>query len=600
MFFFIPVILAGIIAGGASLYLAKEILAVPFKKTSIAAFILGISFQYIFQIYYIPALGFNFPQTWVSIIFAVLLSVIIAILLNGLIFNRKKGLFESIESVFLSGIFLKIGGGFVASLFIFWAAYVVLSGELFRSKDYRNLLGEMQKMDHIQEVDEEHLNSIRLVPYQTASTLAAKVLGQSKDGSILGSQLSLDHYSAGIQEVNGELWWIFPLDFSGFFEWKSRTNIPGYIRVNAHDPKREAEFIDTDPANGKKLNLVYTPNSYFSSWMERIIYFQFPDHEINHIALEVDEKWKPFYIVTLTRPSIGMSGDKISGIIIFDPQTGKMEFREMKDLPAWIDWAMPLDLTLDYLNWWGEYVHGWFNSIFAMRDIQIPTYSNGVQDLWFVQVGKENYWFTGMTSISSADQSLVGAVFVNTRTGAPNYFTMHGTDENGVGEAVDSALGADSARWEPTAPIPYNLLGVPSWVVPIVSSEGVYQKLAIVDMNNINTIAIDRDLNQAVEKYKFSLRRNASRPPGELMEGVSQTGYVSVSRVGSTVTDGTKTFYIMISEKNNKVFTTNADSPKTRVAALVQPGDKVKIQYIDSQDKIIPIDSIQIQGIDLE
>ncbi|MDH5656119.1 MAG: hypothetical protein OEZ34_09440 [Spirochaetia bacterium] len=600
MIFFIPIIAAGIFAGGAAMYLKKVIFKAPFTKVLIAAAVFGMLFQFLFQIYYIPALGFNFPQTWFSILFAVLFGVGLAMIVDVLFLNKKLDLIDSIEVLFNTEIFLMLGIGFGISLVIFWVVYLVSSGELFRSKDYRNIIGEMKKMDHIQEVDEKHLSSIRLVPYQTASTLASKVLGQSKDGSILGSQLSLDHWSTGIQEVNGELWWIFPLDFSGFFEWKSRKNVPGYIRVNAHDPKREAEFIDADPATGEKLNLVYTPNSYFGSWLERKIYFQYPDHEINHVALEVDEKWKPYYIITLTRPSIGMSGDKISGIIIFDPQTGEMEFKDMKDIPDWIDWAVPLDLTLDYLNWWGEYVHGWFNSVFAMRDVQIPTYWNAMQDLWFVQVGNENYWFTGMTSASSADQSLVGAVFVNTRTGEASYFSMHGTDENGVAEAVDSALGADSARWEPTAPIPYNLHGVPSWVVPIISSEGVYQKLAIVDMNNINTIAIDRDLNRAVEKYKFSLRRNTSQPLDSDSDEISKTGFVSVSRVGSTVNDGTKIFYIMIAGKNNKVFTTNADSPRTRAAALVKAGDKVKLEYLDSSDKMIPIDSIQIQGINLE
>lgn len=97
---------------------------------------------------------------------------------------------------------------------------------MVRSDSYRDLLGKVDERDFATDVNIADAKHIRLVSFETACAMADKVLGQSHGTDILGSQLELDKSSAAVQEVGGELWWIFPLDFRDFFKWNQRGSIP--------------------------------------------------------------------------------------------------------------------------------------------------------------------------------------------------------------------------------------------------------------------------------------------------------------------------------------------------------------------------------------
>jgi len=523
----------------------------------------------------LPTIGFFFPASWFFLIVAGAIGACIG--------------FFSIQGI--NGA--SIPAGFFA---LFLVIYVPSSCEMCHSKDYRNLLGEVKKSDFSKSIPKVKLEDIRLVSLSTASTLAKKVLGQAEGDTVLGSQLKIDYNSACIQEVRGELWWIFPLDFSGFFKWRNRKVVPGYIRVNAQDSTKEAELIDADRQSGKKFKIRYTREAFFASYLDRKVYLQYPTIYNDDFTFEVDDNWRPYYVISATSPEIGFSGYKTRGVIIADPQTGKIEFRKMGNIPSWIDRVIPLYQAHDQMTWWGEYIHGWWNTIFSEKDIQIPTDYEYGKDLWFVKVGKRKYWFTGMTSLNASDQSLVGTLMMDTRTGKASYHVIHGTDENGVLETVDAALGADSARWSPTQPIPYNLFGVPTWVLPVVSHEGIFQRLAMVDMNNINTIAVDKNINRALEKYRVLLARNSSTVKID-GSGVMRIGPVRVLRVGDTVSGGNKIFYLMLEGYGRRLFATSGETDKTRLAALVKQGDMVTVTCFKTKEPVISINSLSIKNL---
>lgn len=532
----------------------------------------------------LPTVGFAYPAVWFSLILVSIIGALIGLISDGLISEK-------------SPIGFALPAGILA---IFAFAVFFTTSEMLHSAAYRNVIGAVEEKVFEKDVPIVDAKHIRLVPKETALTLAKKVLGQAQDGTVLGSQLSIDTESAAIQEVDGELWWIMPLDFNGFFTWHNRGTVPGYIRVSAQDPTREAQLIDRDPVSGRKFELRFTRKAWFGSWFSRNVYFKYPAVAREDYTFEVDDDWRPYYVVSATYPTIGFSGYQTLGVIIVDPQSGEMTLKSGLEIPAWVDRVIPLEQARQQITWWGKYKHGWLNAIFAKRDVQLPTdYLNG-PDLWFVKQGDRKFWFTGMTSASSHDQSLVGAMLMETRTGKTFYYPMQGTDENGVVEAADASLGADSARWQPAQPIPYNIYGTPTWVIPVISEEGIYQKVALVDMNNINTIVAAPSLEQALLKYRARLTQRGNEVAPTAQAGLKQIGPARVLRVGDVVLDGDKTYFLLVEGGAHKLFSSNGETKQTRLIAMVQPGDTVTLEFMETDEAVVPLEKIEVKGIELK
>ncbi len=549
--------------------------------TLIPSMISGVSAALVqlgIHLWLMPTVGFFYPGMWLSLVLAGLIGAGLAFIVN-----QSASGFTSPAVI----------------LILFFVISIPSSCEIFHAKKYQSLIGNVSVKNFTDEIPPVKLDEIRLVSKNTAYVLAKKVLGKTKDGTVLGSQLEIDEDSAAIQEVNGQLWWIFPLDFAGFFKWRNRAAIPGYIRVNAQDPTKEAELIDVDQMTGKKFSLQYTRKAYFGKWLDRYIYFRYPFMNQEDCTFEVNDDWQPYYVVSVTKPLIGFSGYQTDGVILADPQTGEIRHLQGDEIPQWVDRVKPLHLTITQVTNWGEYVNGWWNSHFAMKDVKVPTSHSYGKDMWFIKFKDKKYWFTGLTSASSKDQSLVGAIMVETRSGNATFYAINGTDESGVVQAVDASLGADSSRWSPTQPIPYNVFGVPTWVLPIVSNEGIYQKVALVDMNNINTIVSEKSIGRAVEKYREILARHHVKGDAEVVneKGLRRIGPVRVLRVGNAVSGGNKTFYLLVEGYDARLFSSSGETDQTRVITLVKPEDRVFIKFFPSDSQVISIESITVNGL---
>jgi hypothetical protein len=207
------------------------------------------------------------------------------------------------------------------------------------------------------------------------------------------------------------------------------------------------------------------------------------------------------------------------------------------------------------------------------------------------------------TSVQEKDQSLVGAMFVDTakteEDGVAIYFPMQGTDENGVVEAADSSLGADSTKWQPDQPIMYNIYGTPTWILPIISTEGIFQKVSVVNVDNINILATEVNLERALAKYRNLLSQRGNEIAPTETSVLKQIGPVAVMRVGDTVLGGEKTYLVMVEGHTDKLFASSGETDDTRLVALVQPGDMVLITFIDTEEPVIPIEVMKVQGIEL-
>lgn len=345
----------------------------------------------------------------------------------------------------------------------------------------------------------------------------------------------------------------------------------------------EAMLITKD-ADGKPFDIKYTSGAYFGHYLDRKLYYRFPYSAREDRTFEVDESWRPFYTYSLTEPAIGFDGYVTKGVVIADPQTGEFTPKYEGNIPSWVDRVRPVEQALEQVNWWGEYTNGWLNAIFSHRGVKVATkYGGG--DMWFVELAGKKYWYTGMTSSNNKESSMVGLVFVDAQAcrGGAVYYRMQGSDETGVHAAIQSALGAYSATWKATQPIPYNIHGVATFVVPVVSNTGYFQRVALVDMANLNRYAIEDNLEKALAKYRqvMAMDGNALAPTN--LATLKKLGPAKVLRIGDTVLAGEKTYYLLLEGNDAKLFSTNGSTSATRQVVLIEKGDMVTVSKSGEQ-----------------
>jgi hypothetical protein len=310
------------------------------------------------------------------------------------------------------------------------------------------------------------LRHVRVVPQESAMFSGSKVLGQ------LGAYYQAGEYS--VQSENGSLVWVAPLDYQGAIQWLARGTSPGVIVVSAENPDAPAELRQRQP-------LRYIPSALLNTNLQRHVYMRYGFELLLETTLQLDAAGDPKYIITLGRPTIGWSGEAVTAVVIVDPATGAME-RIPRDrfaaLPAWISRVYPADLALAYNDWYGRYVHGFWNSIVTKRDVHLP-----VRDEVYGLLLDANrfVWFADHTSPNATDDSMTGFTYMDSRSGALTYYSSAGGEFNSV--AAERSVSGNpviaQGRLIPTQPVLYNI-GQNTWVVPAVAANRKFQTLALV------------------------------------------------------------------------------------------------------------------------
>jgi hypothetical protein len=308
---------------------------------------------------------------------------------------------------------------------------------------------------------------VRVVPEESAIFAGEKVVGQ------LGAYYRVGIYN--VQSENGRLVWVAPLNFQGVVQWISRRTSPGVVIVDAENPDAAAELRTRAP-------LRFVPSALFNENLRRHVWLRYGDELLLEETLQLDTKGDPWYLVTLGRPTIGWSGERVTAVVLVNPTSGAMERipREQFDrLPAWVSRVYPPDLVVEYNDWFGRYVHGWWNAQVAKRDVHLPARD----DVFGILLADKRFvWFVDHTSPNRTDASMTGFTYTDSRTGEMTYYTSSGGEYNS--KAAEDAVGGNpvikQGRLLPTQPILYSLFGQNTWVVPAVADNGKFQTLALV------------------------------------------------------------------------------------------------------------------------
>lgn len=467
---------------------------------------------------------------------------------------------------------------FIVLVGIIGIGYLV-SAPFLNAEDKYNS-AEMQEQTEIAPFDETKTPAS--VPPQFVKNKMKKAFGQVPNTS---------YYELGnlqIQKVNGAYVYIAPVEFSGFFKWFNGKTTPGYFTMSATDSSDNPKFI--------KQEMRYIPSAFLNKNLERHMRLQHPTLIFNgEPQLEIDEDGRPYYIRSYGEFISARNGFDVKGIVIVDAASGKTEKLALADVPEFIDGAVSPETVSLQNSYYGNYVHGFWNSLVGKKDVKVPSDEGTEANVSpiFMEDG-EMYYFTDFTSPKEGVDSMLGYALTNARTGQATYYTGNleesYMDSQGALDIIEKKFV--EKEWEGEMPILYNFYGEASWLSAVLDANGFLQNYFIVSAANPEISAYGTTPNEALKLYKTALSRGGSTVDGtsnaEEAKATVEVVRVYKERVG----DFTIVSFLTTTGENFIV-----SSEVVPFAIYLQEGDQVAITYAKTGETFQPIKALQIKGL---
>lgn len=420
------------------------------------------------------------------------------------------------------------------------------------------------------------------VPPQFARNKMKKSFGQVPNTS---------YYELGslqIQKVNGEYVYIAPVEFSDFFKWIRSGSTPGYFTLSATDSSANPKFVKTE--------MVYTPSSYFNKEIERHIRLQYPDLIFyGDTQLEINDDGKPYYIRTYGDFISARNGFKASGVVVVDAKTGATKKYSLDQVPAFIDGAVSPEAVSLQNSYFGNYIHGFWNSMFGKSDVKLPSDEGTEANVSPVFDAKgDMYYFTDFTSPKEGVDSMLGYALTNARTGKATYYTGNleasYMDSQGALQIIEKRF--IEKKWKGRMPILYNFYGEASWLTPVLDSNGFLQNYFIVSAANPEIAAYASTPNEALRAYKTALQKGGGTVNSSSKQEKKETTG-KVKRVYKEKTGDYTTVTFLLDD--GKSYTMSSE--KEPLVIYLKEGDQVTMKYTDTGEIFLPVDEINIKGL---
>jgi hypothetical protein len=440
----------------------------------------------------------------------------------------------------------------------------ILSTPLFWSKAYTDQLGESIIKPFMNDIEAIDITQIPIVDSELAYKLADKKLGEKPS---LGSQVTLG--TPTIQQVNGKLIWVVPLEHSGFFKWLfNKEGTPGYIIISASNPK-EIEYVD-------KYKIKYQPNAFFGQDLTRKVRFSVsPFEDITDYSFELNDEGEPFWIVSIYNKTRLLALNETVGIAVVNAQTGETKRYGLDEIPSWVDRVQPTSLIAEQINNRGQYVHGVFN--FSNKD-KYQTSEGSI----IVYYSNNCYMFTGLTSVGT-DESATGFIMVNLKTKKSIIYQMGGATEYAAQQSAEGKV--QHLGYRASFPLITNINGVPTYFMTLKDKEGLIKQYAFVSVKDYTSVGVGESVSDALLSFKQATRDDSSDNINNGTENETITITDTIDRIAIERTNQTTVYKIVLTNHKDQMFVFSYDISDE--LAITKENDSVTISYFASETKVI-------------
>ena len=442
----------------------------------------------------------------------------------------------------------------------------VLGWQLFRAKDYRDLL-TVQDGDFAAEVEEISYDQIPMLDAESAMKLGNRKLGELAD---MVSQFEVaDDYT----QINyqGRPVRVTPLRYGDLIKWLNNRSqgLPAYLIIDMVTQNVEVVRLDE--------GIRYTTAEHFGRNLNRHLRLRYPTFMFDDPAFEIDENGDPWWVCPRVSHTIGLFGGRdIIGAVLVNAVTGESAYYETGSVPNWVDHVYTADLIMQQYDYHGAYINGFINSLFGQRDVTVTT-----EGYNYIAIGDDVYMYTGVTSVVS-DESNIGFILSNQRTKDTRFYLVAGAKEY---SAMDSAQGqVQQMSYNATFPLLLNIADRPTYFLSLKDAAGLVKMYAFVDVQQYQIVGTGSTVADAQNAYIAALTNDDQV---EIDEGaIAESGILpsvdgQIEAIESVVFDGNTRYYFKL-----------AGDPKIYIASIsanenmpfLGPGSRVSVMYTEKDN----------------
>ncbi|MBP2966822.1 hypothetical protein J8385_19810, partial [Acinetobacter baumannii] len=157
--------------------------------------------------------------------------------------------------------------------------------------------------------------------------------------------------------------------------------------------------------------------------------------------------------------------------------------------------------------------------------------------------------FTDFTIDYAIQDCALGYSLINARTVTMEFYrdTKGMMDSDGA-IAISEKIYPEK-KWEAKMPILYNIEGVPTWIISLLDTNGIFKGYVYISAVESDIIVDGTDAEKTLQAYKMKLSLKGSNNKNTKVGNLeSVTGVVS--RVNQVVVDGNQTISFMIDGDN--------------------------------------------------
>ncbi|WP_226371796.1 Tat pathway signal sequence [Thermophilibacter gallinarum] len=413
-----------------------------------------------------------------------------------------------------------------------------------------------------QDIEEVDYSEVPVIDRDSAILLGNRAMGSIPE---YVSQFEIaDTYS----QINyqGRPVRVSPLVYADLFKWFSNrdSGIPAYVLVDM--VTQEAKVVRLDEP------ILYSDSEPLARNVDRHVQLSYPSLMFDQKSFELDEDGHPWWVYPVQRRTIGtFGGTDIYAVVLVDACTGETDFYAVEEVPTWVDRAYPSDLLIEQYNWSGMYANGWLNSWLGQEGVVCTTPgTNGQLGYNYIAQGEDIYLYTGVTSVT-ADDSSVGFILVNQRTGESHFYPVAGATEASAMASAEGQL--QNLRYQATYPILLNVAGQPTYFVSLKDDAGLVKMFAMINIEQYQSVATGSTVEECQEAYLSLLAADGLLSEQEAADA-SVTVEVSgtIATIAQAVVDGNSHFYVML-EGDETIY--DFALPGLLEIVTYQPGDEI-------------------------
>jgi hypothetical protein len=390
---------------------------------------------------------------------------------------------------------------------------------------------------------------------------------------------------ATLQYVDGQMWYVFPLQFDGAGN-KARLHAvaPGYIMVSAEDPNA----IPVEHYDGAYSMIVSLGGGQGSEPSRWAYDHGYSGYLLDDPTLELNDQGLPFYTVTLLRPRLGWTFMAPAGVLVINAHTGQITRYRVGATPDWVDRVYSQGVAQDIANWYGEYSQAGFQgpgssnaNRFQVSGAPVMVYTGTAHPAWRML----------LTSYNS-DNSVSKIIEMNAATGAMQIYAPQRpmSIENPVYQAFDNGSGVGAALVKANHYQAVNLTlhviyGHLTWMATYEpqGSNPSFVGVGFVDAYEAtaNNVVFGSSRSAALQNYLTQLSgETAANGSAPEQGGQVQTVTGKIAEVGWDITGGQKYWYLTLAGDPSHVYVGTVSSVGPALV-LAQAGDSVTITVLN-------------------